>query len=338
MVRVAADRTAGLLQAAIDGDRLPVTPDQRDQALELHTVSMAQALVLEALLLATADRLDAAAIPFRVLKGSAVAHLDYPDPSLRAFGDVDLLVRSADFDRAAALLSSLGHHRMFQQPRPGFDRRFGKSTTFATVDGLELDLHRTFVLGPFGLTVALDEVWSSSQTFELGGRPLVALDAHSRLMHAAYHAVLGAYPARALALRDVAEMLLFGGCDDRQLIAQSATWRADAVLARAVVLAWERFRIADVTRLSSWASRHEPAADQARHLALYETSESSYTAQSLAAVAVLPRIRDKITFVRQLSLPDAEFPAEHMGPDEGGRLSWLARGLRRRAPASRGDR
>ena len=35
---------------------------------------------------------SARGIRSRVLKGPAVAHLDYPDPALRAFGDVDLLV------------------------------------------------------------------------------------------------------------------------------------------------------------------------------------------------------------------------------------------------------
>jgi hypothetical protein len=338
LTRTADARTSGLLLAAVDRGSMPVTDSQRDEALELHTGAMVQCLVLEALLLSTADYLDAIDVPFRVLKGSAVAHLDYSDPALRSFGDVDLLVRSEDFDRVAAALADVGHQRLFRQPRPGFDRRFGKSTTFATADHLEIDLHRTFVLGPFGLTVDLPGIWEASETFALGGRTLHALAPEARLMHAAYHAILGAFPARALALRDVAEMLLFGGHDDRSLVALSESWQADAVLARAVRLAWERFRIADVTRLSAWATRHEAPTEQARRLALYETEQSSYAAQSLAAVAVLPRFRDKVAFVRTLSLPDSHFLAEHMTPDEVGRMSWLLRGVRRRITGGRAAR
>jgi hypothetical protein len=338
LTRTADARTSGLLLAAIDRGSIQVTDRQREEALDLHTGAMAQCLVLEALLLSTGDHLDAAGVPYRVLKGSAVAHLDYGDPSLRAFGDVDLLVRSDDFDRVAALLTDLGHRRLFRQPRPGFDRRFGKSTTFATADGLEIDLHRTFVLGPFGLTVDLPSIWESSETFALAGHTLHALAPEPRLMHAAFHAILGAFPARALALRDVAEMLLFGDHDDRQLVAISQSWQADAVLARAVRLAWERFCIADVTRLSAWATRHEASSEQMRRLALYETEQSSYAAQSLAAVAVLPRFRDKVAFVRTLSLPDDGFLAEHMSADEVGRLSWLLRGVRRRFLGGRAAR
>jgi hypothetical protein len=335
LTRTADARTSGLLLAAVDRGSMPVTDSQREEALELHTGAMVQCLVLEALLLSTADFLDTIDVPFRVLKGSAVAHLDYSDPALRSFGDVDLLVRSEDFDRVAAALAGLGHQRLFRQPRPGFDRRFGKSTTFATSDHLEIDLHRTFVLGPFGLTVDLPRIWEASETFALGGRTLHALAPEARLMHAAYHAILGAFPARAQALRDVAEMLLFGGHDDRALVALSESWQADAVLARAVRLAWERFRIADVTRISAWATRHEPPTEQSRRLALYETEQSSYAAQSLAAVAVLPRFRDKVAFVRTLSLPDSHFLAEHMTTDEVGRMSWLLRGVRRRITGGR---
>jgi hypothetical protein len=48
-------------------------------------------------------------------------------------------------------------------------------------------------------------------------------------------------------------------------------------------------------------------------------------------------VRDKIAFVRTLSLPDADFLADHTTPGDRGRLAWLARGLRRRLAAGRGN-
>jgi len=333
LARTLEARTSGLLQAAVHTDAMPVTDDQREQVLDLHTGTMVQSLFLEALLLATADQLDRAGIPFRVLKGSAVAHLDYTDPALRAFGDVDLLVRSEDFDAAVELLQGVGHRRLFRHPGKGSDRRFGESTTLATADGLEIDLHRRFVLGPYALTVDLHRVWDSSESFDLGGRQLMALDAESRVMHAAFHAILGGYPARALALRDVAEMLLFGCYDDRRLIALGESWQSDAVLARAVRLTWQRFRLADVTRLSAWAARHRATPEQARRLALYETDRSSYAPHSLAAVAGVSRFRDKVAFLRTLSLPDGALLAQHN--EQPSRVAWLIRGVRRHAAGRR---
>ena len=47
------------------------------------------------MLLRALEVLAAAGIPSRVLKGVALAHTAYPQPELRVFGDVDLLVPSA---------------------------------------------------------------------------------------------------------------------------------------------------------------------------------------------------------------------------------------------------
>jgi len=51
-------------------------------------------------LLRAAVLLSAADVSLRVLKGPAAAALDYPDPTMRAFVDIDILIRSEEFDRA----------------------------------------------------------------------------------------------------------------------------------------------------------------------------------------------------------------------------------------------
>ena len=58
----------------------------------------------------------------------------------------------------------MGGQRDQPPARPGFDRRFGKSFTYLMPGGVEVDVHRTFVMGPFGLTIELDDLWR-------GGRP-----------------------------------------------------------------------------------------------------------------------------------------------------------------------
>ena len=52
--------------------------------------------------------LDAHEIPCVILKGAAAA-MAYPHPSLRSMGDVDFLVKRADFQRTAALLENNGY-------------------------------------------------------------------------------------------------------------------------------------------------------------------------------------------------------------------------------------
>src|SRR4029453_14814298 len=123
---------------------------------EHHLHWMTQCLRAERLLLRVTDCLDAHGIEARVLKGSALARTVYADPAWRAFGDVDLLVPAPRIDEVARLVAEqLGGVRRFPGRRPSFARGFGKDVLIRA-DGIELDIHRTFVTGPFGLTTPLD--------------------------------------------------------------------------------------------------------------------------------------------------------------------------------------
>lgn len=59
------------------------------------------------------DRLDAAAVPFVTIKGSANRELLYANPAVRICADLDLLVSHADRQRAVATLRDAGF-----EPRP----------------------------------------------------------------------------------------------------------------------------------------------------------------------------------------------------------------------------
>ncbi|MGH3428306.1 MAG: nucleotidyltransferase family protein, partial [Mycobacteriales bacterium] len=265
LASASSNRLLGLLCAAAEDGALPATREQLDQARQLQVSTMAWAMRLENALLAVVDLLTASAVEIRVLKGSAVAHLDYPDPALRSFIDIDLLVRSEQFDRAVELLTGAGFQRRYPQPRPGFDRRFSKGTTFLSPTGYELDLHRTFVQGPWGLLIDLNDLWDDGEEFEVAGRPLHALSRAARFMHACYHAALGDWPPRLSSLRDIAQMLLVIGQNEKDPRALATRWRAEAVLAVAVSDAWSLLGIAESTPTSVWAQIYVPnGRDEAR--------------------------------------------------------------------------
>src|SRR5437879_3101885 len=82
----------------------------------------------------------------------------------------------------------LGFTRPRPEPRPGFSERFGKAATHRGVDGLELDLHRTLVVGPFGLWLEPDELFEHAILFHLWGRELRRLDDTALVLHACLNA------------------------------------------------------------------------------------------------------------------------------------------------------
>lgn len=323
MGRVRAERMPGLLVAAIGDGALPATAQQAAEASQAHMASMCTAVLLERDLLEAVDLLDAAGIPCRVLKGSAVAHLDYPDPALRSFGDLDLLVPPEHFDHAVELFVGRGDHRQFLSPRPDFDRRFSKGTSFITPFGRDLDLHRTFVSGPFGLTVELPDLFGTASPFSVGGRTVLALGPEERFLHACFHAALGDIPPRLVALRDVAQILLHTPLSEERVREQCRRWRAEPVVARAVSLAWETLRIADVVALSVWAGRYRLDPAQRRAIRVYTDAAATYPAQAATALWAIPRLSDRAAYLRALLFPDRSY----LAPRDRSYATRIRRGL-----------
>lgn len=306
--RCRAQRMTGLLWQAVESGRLPTADGQPEQALVALTEEMAGCLVLEALLVEISDLLADAGVEVRLLKGPAVARLDYPDPAWRSFADLDLLVRGDDFGRAVDALSAAGFRRRFPEPRPGFDRRFNKGSPLVAPSGLELDLHRTFVMGPFGLTIDLAGLWvEPPRQVVVGGTMVPALSDVDRFLHACFHAALGDAPPRLVPHRDVVQMALAAGFPWPQIKQRARAWRAEPVVSAAITAAWGLLQVADITAASAWAARTPPTEHDRRDLAVYRDLEAGYADRSIAAVRALPSLRDRVAFVRALALPSDDY-------------------------------
>jgi hypothetical protein len=321
-----AHRLSGLLLAAIDDGALPATEEQRGQVADDHVERMGGALLLEDLLLSVVADLERERIPYRVLKGCAVAHLDYASPDLRIFGDLDLMVPSSHFDATVTLLTGLGYVRPFTPPRVGWERRFGKGASFRTGDGREIDLHRTFCTGPFAVRQDLDDVWAEpAETYVLGHSLVAALPRELRLLNAAYAAVLGDKAPPLPTLRDIAELALHPQLDTARLLEVAGRWRGEAVLAAAVTAAWRELRVADLTALSTWAERHRPSVADQRTLALYHADDVTETTRALATAWAMPRVGTRLAYLWGLARADPRFAA----PSQRGALRRVTHAVSR---------
>ena len=209
--------------------------------------------------------------------------------------------------------------------RPGFDRRFGKSSTYVLPNGHQIDVHRTLVMGPFGLSVDLSDLWGPGQEFTLAGRRLTALPTESRMLHAAYSCVLSDWPPRSHPRRDLAEMVLFGEYDATEVIDMARRWQAEVVLAVALTETWEYLGLADVTALSAWAGRYHVTGRDERLLAMYRREDAPYAKLALSSLPMLEGWGARATFTRSLALPDKEFLRHR----RASLPSYLWRGTRR---------
>jgi hypothetical protein len=249
-------RLIGVLAVANQAGELPLDDDIAERVALRHRDALLWCLRLEVELLATLDRLARIGVRPLVLKGPALAHVDAPDPALRTFADLDLLVPAEQIDAAVVALVAAGADRPVAERRAGFDRRFAKSVTLRTASGVELDLHRTLVDGAHGLRVPLRRLQDHAATFELAGTSVACLGSVHRLLHSAYHLALGSPTPRLGNLRDLASALTAPGVEWPEVVAEAERWGGAAVLALAVQLTVDELEI-DAPEPAAWAARLE---------------------------------------------------------------------------------
>lgn len=321
---VASRRLAGLAVQAADDGALVAAPDARQQLVGLHEQQLAVDLELERHLRACARVLDSCGVEYRVLKGPALARYAYARPELRSFADVDVLVRGHQFDDAVdALVDARGLVRRYTEPRPGFDRRFGKGVCLTASDGLELDLHRTLSAGPYGALLDVDALFDSAPTVVvIGGRAVPALAVELAFVHACMHAVLGGSATPLVPLRDVAtlaELMTAGELDSAARFSRAS--RVEAIVRLAVARAAETFAWTPPATVAARFERASLRGFDRWALAAYRPDAPSYPAQAAATFWVLPTLRDRVAYARALVWPDRSY----LTPRDGSHARRLSR-------------
>lgn len=297
-----AQGLTGLAELAVADGALSLSRADAVSLQRVHERTCRAAVRLEQALVDLAERLDDAGVAVRVLKGPALAHLAYPDPSLRPFGDIDVLIPPEQLEAARDLLASAGGRRRFPEPRAGYDRRFGKGFCVVVARGVEIDVHRTLCPGPFGLAIDPRALFVDPEPFSLGGRRLEALAPPARFLHACYHAALGSARPRLLALRDVAQT----APSDPAVVAEArrlaAAWQAEVVVAHAVAEAAVALGWTPPDALRDW----EPARGarrQRRWLAAYVGGGRSPLRQALYGLEAVDGWADRGRYLVTMSRP-----------------------------------
>jgi hypothetical protein len=304
--RIVTEKLTGLAIAASMDGALSIPPDRADSLAERHRRAMAWCLMVEDRLLELDDRFRRAGIEYAVLKGPAMAHVAYPDASLRSFGDLDLLVRGRSFGDACAILRSLGFRRRLAEPRPGFDERFGKAAAHKhPADSMEIDLHRTLVLGPFGLWLDPGAMLDRATSFELAGCEIARPDDTDMLIGVAMHAVLG-WPRRLVPLRDVVQASRALEVDWPALVQRAAESRLTAVLLRAFELSTSTLGIEPVVEAAS-LSATSITRNERRALDAYAETRHRRGGTALSTMRAIPALRAKAAYARALAFPQREF-------------------------------
>lgn len=290
-------RMAGAVAAAVmESGALAGT--RWEQIADLEREWALHTLRAERTLLDVVATLDDAGIEHRVLKGSAFAHVHWPAPEMRVFGDADVLVRSEDMDAAVAAVLAVGGERLVPEVRRGFDRRFGKSVTMRSAERVEIDLHRMLVAGPHAFLVPENDLWEAPLSFQVGGRSLLCLPAETALVHAAVHAVASLAP-RLPSLLDVA--FVAESADLGRTAEVAAQWKVRPLVREAGARLAGELGLAGQP-VVDWADGLGSSAEEDELFELF-VGTTSFRRTARATVPYIPRPVDRLRFLASLAWP-----------------------------------
>ena len=308
LARARFDRMTGFLAAAVLEGPVEADEETTEGLVAAWQDELAAVVLVEAFAVRTAAVLDDAGVRWRLTKGAALAHLDYRDLlAMRTFGDVDIVIHPEDWDRTLDAMRESELRRPSPELRAGYDRRFGKGATMIDAREWEIDLHRRFAIGRFGVRSRMEELFERADSITLAGRSIPVLAGPDRLLHACHHLVLGGFSELRVA-RDVAQLLLVSRVDWEDTVRTAERWRVDAVVASGIVQAWQRLEIEIAHPAQQWAAGHEIDRRDAKAIAVF-TAERPFREQALTAVPALPW-HQVPAYLLALGLPSGE-PQRH---------------------------
>ena len=233
-----------------------------------------------------------------VLKGAVLAHAAYPDPLLRPFTDLDVLVPGERVAHAMSVFATYGYQRTRPEPVPGYEARVGKAITLQHPGGVVIDLHRTLAAGNAGDDIDVHELLADRRQIAVGPHAVPAPSWEAHLVECALHAVVGDGLARPLSLRDIAEVAHHPSLDPVVAGELALRWQVAELVGLGLRAARDGLGLGLPNALAALAHRADlgaPASEQVR------------SARSRLEELRRGDLRRRATLARSLVAPSAEF-------------------------------
>ena len=198
---------------------------------------------------------EACELPPLLLKGPAVADRLYPQPGLRPFTDLDILVPRDELDNAARALESVGYEVLIEF-RPGYAERFGHDRHAVRQVGaarLDVEVHWRVGDDPVGSVLSYERLAPRSEPLAVGGATVRATALPDQLLVLAMH-LLSDREKRLCWVNDIA--LLAAAVD-------AEAWEEGFGRAEELGLSWVLHRALDYAHAYLGVARARPAPSRA---------------------------------------------------------------------------
>src|SRR5439155_21028305 len=142
--------------------------------------------------------------------------------------------------------------------------------------------------------------------FVVGGHELDSLAMPQQFLHACYAAAIGDWPPRLGALRDVAQLLRYAQPELDDVIEMARHWRAEFLVARAVIDTWRALAVADRPPIVDWAYAYRPSRMEHLLLSAHRGRHRAYTRHA-AALLVIRGASSKLAYLCAVAFPQRSY-------------------------------
>ncbi len=221
-------------------------------------------------------------IPLILLKGIALLERVYPVAEQRPMQDIDVLVRQADFERAATLLQAQGYE--FSNKASLWNEAFGREfmgNVAYSKDRVAFDLHwHPVTMSWFRATTAfdLDGLWARAIPTDIAGAPALRLCPEDEVLHLCYHTAVHHGLAHPHGVRDILGVLRVerDALDWAVLAARAREWRVSVAVWAALNVARGRMQDARIKNQESRIKNQESRIKNQESRIQYPVSRIQY--------------------------------------------------------------
>ena len=176
-------------QGGGDAGLRPAVPQHVLAKLREHLyTAAAYGILAEGQLARVLGALSRAKVPALVVKGAAVGAY-YPDPTLRPYGDIDIMVPKAQLGAAEQALNALGY-RCFASRDWWLDRFHHLPPMAGEGGGLLVELHWRLDFEEKKGRLPTEDLWARSVPWTVRDQPGLRLDVVDAVMYVCRHAVV----------------------------------------------------------------------------------------------------------------------------------------------------
>jgi hypothetical protein len=271
--------------------------------------SRARHLVMTRELARALHRCASDGIDVMTLKGPVLAETVYPDPALRPFSDLDLLVRPSDRRRADAALRGLGYTPLADEHSWDFDIAFDGATVYESPGGVRIDLHWALLTEARYAWRHLEagSVWQRATPITLAGERALGLAPEDLVLHLATHFAVHHSLTGLLRQWDLALVLAQTSLDWPRLLARAEAWRVRRALFFALRGVAEAFAsVVPPAVLDDWRPRG-PRAGLLASLLRGATDDRRRRLEHVVTLLLIDRARDVGVSVRGALWPSADW-------------------------------